>query len=78
MKMNAKIVCKYESVSVARAIAKALQPDNLRAPSDIKITTVAHGKQVTTSVKMDGRIETLLATLDDLLSCTCTAENVIG
>jgi hypothetical protein len=78
MKMNAKVVCEYESAPIAEAIAKALQPDNLQAPRGIEITTVARGRQVITSVKIDGKIETLLATLDDLLSCTCTAENVIG
>lgn len=78
MRMKARVVCKYKSASIAKAVAKALQPDNLQAPSGIEIVTVARGKQVVTSVRMNSKIETLLATLDDLLSCTCTAENMIG
>jgi len=77
MKMRAKIVCAYESDSTSRAIAAALRPDNLQVPKGIQITTVARGKQVITRVEMDGRIETLLATLEDLLSCTSTAESVL-
>ena len=77
MKMRAKIVCLYESDSTSRAIAAALRPDNLQVPKGIQVATVARGKQLITRVEIDGRIETLLATLEDLLSCTSTAENVL-
>jgi hypothetical protein len=77
MKMRASVICKYESNSVSKAIAAALRPDNLRAPRSIKISTRAHGGKVLTTLEMDGRMETLLATLDDLLACTSTAESVL-
>lgn len=77
MKLRAKIVCAYGDNSTSRAIATALRPDNLQVPNGIQVATVARGKRVITRVEMDGRIETLLATLEDLLSCTSTAESVL-
>jgi len=77
MKMRAKIVCIYENDSAPRAIAAALSPDNIQVPKGIRVVTLARGRQVITEVEMDGRIETLLATLEDLLSCTSTAESVL-
>jgi len=77
MKMKAKIAYAYENDSASRAIAAALSPDNIQVPKGIRVVTLARGKQVITEVEMDGRIETLLATLEDLLSCTSTAESVL-
>lgn len=77
MKMRAKIVCAYESDSTSRSIAAALHPDNLQVPEGVQVVTAARGKQVITKIEVDGRIETLLATLEDLLSCTSTAESVL-
>lgn len=77
MKMCAKVVCSYEGGSISRAVAAALRPDNLQAPRGVKIATEARGGQVITTLEVDGRIETLLATLEDLLACTSTAESVL-
>lgn len=78
MLMRATVKCPYKNRRFARAIAKALQPDNLRVPEDIKLTTRARGKEVRTVIEIEGRIETLIATLDDLLACAVAAESVIG
>ena len=77
MRMRAEVKCAYKNDRFARAVAKALQPDNLRVPKGIKLTTKAKGKKVRTVIEIEGRIETLLATLDDLLACTVAAESVI-
>jgi hypothetical protein len=75
--MRANVKCVYDQESFALAVASALRPDNFQAPSGIQITTVRRGKQVVTNIVMDGKIETFLATLDDLLSCTSTAESML-
>jgi hypothetical protein len=62
---------------VARAVARALEPDNLRLPDGLSVSTVASGKKVVSSVNLDGRMETLLATIDDLLACAITAEAML-
>ena len=77
MRMRAEIVCTYGGDSISRSIAAALHPDNLQVPKGVQVATVARGKQVITKIEVDGRIETLLATLEDLLSCTSTAESVL-
>jgi len=77
MKMRANVKCVYDQESFALAVASALRPDNFQAPSGIQITTARRGTQVVTNIAMDGKIETFLATLDDLLSCTSTAESML-
>jgi hypothetical protein len=41
------------------------------------VRTVRRGREVITTVRMRGRIETLLTTLDDLLACTEAAEGLL-
>lgn len=77
MKMRANVVCGYKKQDAAEAIAVALQPDNLQAPKGVRIKTRVDNRCIVTSVELDGRIETLLATLDDLLACTSTAEDML-
>lgn len=77
MRMRALITCEYRSTTVAKAISSALSPDNLPLPKGIKLKTSAQGGKVISKIEVDGRIETLLGTIDDLLSCTSVAESVI-
>jgi len=75
--MRAKVSCTYGSESISKAIAVALMPDSHQAPKGIRVKTKARGTRVVSKIELDGKIETLLATLDDLLACTSTAEGVI-
>jgi hypothetical protein len=75
--MRAEVVCTYGSEDASKAIAIALQPDSLQAPKGIQVVTKARGTQVISTIELDGRMETLLATLDDLLACTSTAEGML-
>ncbi|MFN4133845.1 MAG: KEOPS complex subunit Pcc1 [Candidatus Hadarchaeales archaeon] len=77
MQISAEVICVYPSKKVATAVAKAISPDNLKAPKRMKISTRVSGEKVMTEVKFDGRMETLIATLDDLLACIQTAESVL-
>lgn len=77
MKMRAEVTSVYDDESTAQAVASALQPDNLQAPEEMEIKTIKNGKSVITRIEIDGKIETLLATIDDLLSCTSTAEKTL-
>lgn len=74
MKMHADVTCTYGDERVSRAVAKALEPDNLRLPEGLTVSTRVRGKNVVTSIELYGRMETLLATIDDLLACTLTSE----
>jgi len=75
--MRAKVVCTYGESGVAKAVAAALRPDNLQAPKGVRVVTNARGVQVVSTIELDGRMETLLATLDDLLACSSAAEGVL-
>jgi len=77
VKMQANVVCGYKKREAAKAIAVAIQPDNLQAPKGVQVRTRVDDTRVTTLVELDSRIETLLATLDDLLACISTAEDVL-
>lgn len=77
MKMRAEVVCTYGDERTSKAVAAAVGPDNLQVPAGLTISTVRKGRRVVSVVELEGRAETLLATLDDLLACTLTAENVL-
>ena len=75
--MQAEIVLHYENSSTARAVAMALSPDNLRTPSDLTVTTIQNQQEVITEIKCKGKLDTFIATIDDLLSSASIAENTL-
>ncbi len=77
MKMQAEVVCYYGDNRLSKAVAEALGPDNLKLPKGLRVSTKSSEKAMVSEIEMDGRMETLLATLDDLLSCTLAAEIVL-
>lgn len=77
MKIRVNVTCVYGSERISKAVAKALEPDNLKLPAGLIVKTRVRGKKVVSVVELDGRMETLLATLDDLLACTLTSEIVL-
>lgn len=77
MRMHAEVVCTYDDERIPKAVAAALTPDNLHVPKSLKISTVQKGRQVMTEVQLEGRAETLLATIDDILACTLAAESML-
>ena len=77
MKMRAEVVCAYGDERMSKAVAAAVGPDNLQVPEGLAISTVQKGRRVVSVVELEGRAETLLATLDDLLACMLTAEGML-
>ncbi len=74
---KAKISCRYEDESVSEAVAASIRPDNLDSPEKVSVDTERDGKWVKSEIEVEGGIETLLATVEDLLACTSTAEKMI-
>ncbi len=62
---------------MAKAVAAAVSPDNLKTPENMIVATVLNGKVVTTELALEGKIATLTATIDDLLSCVSVAEKTL-
>ena len=72
--MEAKIRLNYQNEREAQAVAQAVSPDNMELPSGLYVKTVRNGSEVLTTVQCQTRLQTLIATLDDLLACVSVAE----
>lgn len=76
-KLEAEIILEYEDEKVAEATAKAVSPDNYKAPKELSIQTTLEKNKVITVIRCGGKFSTLIATIDDLLFCVSTAEKTI-
>ncbi|MEM1569097.1 MAG: KEOPS complex subunit Pcc1 [Candidatus Bathyarchaeia archaeon] len=61
----------------ALALFKALEPDNKNPPSGLTIKAELSDSTITVKIESNVRVETLLNTLDDLLTCFSTAEKCL-
>jgi len=77
-KSEATVTIQYVDQRTAEAILRAIEPDNLTTPEGVKIEAEASGGVVTINVECRRGIGSLVATLDDLLSCIQAAEAAIG
>lgn len=75
--MEAEIILEYEDCKTARAIAEAVSPDNFKIPIGLFVKTVKRGRKVLTTVKCHDKMTMFIATIDDLLFCTSTAEKTL-
>ena len=75
--MEAEIILEYGEAKIAEAVAKAVSPDNFKTPKGLSIKTAWKDKKVVTLIKFDGALPTFIATIDDLLFCTATAEKTL-
>ena len=76
--LEARITLSYGSIREAEAVAKAVSPDNLKAPPGLTIKTMRRGPKVVTLVKCERKLESLIATIDDLLMSVQVAERAIS
>jgi hypothetical protein len=74
--LEASIKLAYKNAREAEAVAKAVTPDNLKVPAGLKIETVRDGNTVFTRIVCETRLQTFMATIDDLLESVSIAENV--
>ena len=74
--MKIMIKIRHASRKLAESIAKAVSPDNLKAPPNVIVKTQARGN-VTTSIVKCERLETFITTIDDLLLCMDAAQKTL-
>jgi len=72
--LEAEIRLSYGNEREAEAVAKAVSPDNMEVPPGLYVKTVRNGSEVLTNVECQTRLQTLIATIDDLLACVSVAE----
>lgn len=75
--MEAEIILEYKDAKVADAVAKAVSPDNFKAPPSLSIETTSKGKNVVTYIRCRRKIPTFIATIDDLLFCVSITEKTL-
>jgi len=68
---------EYADANIAEAIAKAVSPDNFKIPRGLSIKTMSYDKKVVTTIINEGKMATFIATINDLLFCTSTAEKTL-
>jgi tRNA threonylcarbamoyladenosine modification (KEOPS) complex Pcc1 subunit len=76
-KLEAEITLEYDDAKVAEAVTKAVSPDNFKTPKSLKIETVSKNGKVVTRIECTEKLSTFIATIDDLLFCTSTAEKAV-
>lgn len=72
--MEGEVEISYESERGAKAVAEAISPDNVKVPHGLFIKTKQIGSKVLTQIRCDLKLQTFIATIDDLLCCISTAE----
>lgn len=77
-RLEAALTLEYDDEKTARAVADAVSPDNYKTPEGLTVKTERNGNLVSTEIKLEGKLPTLIATIDDLLSCVSTAEKALG
>ncbi len=74
--MKAKISFEYEDEDTAEMVAALLQLDNEIAPKNLEIMTKNEGQSVITDLRHE-KLNTLFATIDDLIFSTRIIEDVL-
>jgi len=75
--LEAKITLSYKSEKEAGAVAKAVSPDNQKLPKGLFVKTTSKESRVFTLIKCETKLQTFMATIDDLLGCVSVAEKAL-
>lgn len=76
--MKAKIRVSLSNSKEAEAVSKALQPDDAETPSYLKVTTISKGRYIESEIICQGRLETLISTIDDILSSVVMVKKTLS
>lgn len=76
--MKAKIRVSFSNSREAEAVSKALQPDDVETPSYLKVSTVSKGRRIESDIICEGKLETLISTIDDILSSVVMVKRTLS
>jgi hypothetical protein len=68
---------EYNDAETAQVVADAVSPDNRTAPTGLVVTSKRENCVVVTEITLEGKLATLIATIDDLLENASTAEKTL-
>lgn len=75
---TATIRIRYSDREIVHAVSTAVSPDNVQVPNGITIRIETDDDVLILSITCSKGIGSLVATVDDLLSCVQAAERAIG
>ncbi len=75
---EAELILKYPNEKTAKAVAEAVNPDNIQAPEGLKLVVNRKRDELNIKVRCSKGVGSLLSTLDDLLSCLSAAEKALN
>lgn len=75
---SAAISIHYSDADTARFIMEAITPDNVSVPQGVTVEAKADDCTLRVSVACSKGVGSLIATVDDLLSCVQAAERAIN
>jgi tRNA threonylcarbamoyladenosine modification (KEOPS) complex Pcc1 subunit len=75
--LEAEIIITYDDEESAEAVARAVSPDNFKAPSGLSAKTRREGNDVVTHILCRRKLQTFIATIDDLLFSISLAEKTL-
>ena len=62
----------------AEAVSKALQPDDAETPSYLQVSTISKGRYVESEIVCQGKLETLISTIDDILNSIVVVKKTLS
>jgi hypothetical protein len=74
--VKATVTTRYVDAWIARSIEAALKADNRAAPRPLHIASRVTGKQVVSTIAGAQDVESLLATIDDVLLCLIAVDGL--
>jgi len=76
-RLQATLILEYKDERTAEAVAKAVSPDNFKAPVGLQVNTTRKSNKVVTEIGWEGNLATFTATIDDLLFSVSIAEKAL-
>lgn len=80
MSSNAKVSLKFvfKDERAAKAVEESLRPDNIDFPEGLSMQQRLEGQELFIDFQSDGKIETLLNTIDEVLASISAVVGTIG
>jgi len=76
--LEARMTFVYKDREEARAVSRAVSPDNVKTPRNLLVETFSKGNCLVAEVEYEAsNLMTFLSTIDDLLSAISVAEKTL-
>jgi len=77
MRLKVKILMNFKNDAEARAVYSSLKPDNINLPKGLDLDMSLDNKLLIIDFSSISKLETLISTIDDLLTCCQASINTL-